>query len=139
MTGSLVSDSLLPAETRQEGIHIFGLNSPAPRGSSTTHISDLNLGTLPVLSRVKNDTTAVLLRALGPVPQDRPRIRAGPCAPPRERVLVLHRPTTRLWRRWPGATASICPEVCRVRQTDELGILYERIGDPQEKSIKGRE
>ncbi len=123
-------DSLLPAETRQEGIHIFGLNSQL-LGVHDTHISDLNLGTLLVLSWVKNDTTAYI-RALTSS-QDRPRFVLDHVSSPRKGAGLApanYPPLEELARRH-GVNL---PEVYRVRQTNELGILYERIGDPQEKS-----
>ncbi|WP_216913520.1 MULTISPECIES: hypothetical protein [unclassified Synechococcus] len=127
--------SLLPAETRQEGLHVFGLNSHL-LGVHDTHISDLNLGTLIVLSWVKNDTTAYI-RALT-TSQDRPRFVLDHVSSPRKGAGLApanYPPLEELARRH-GVNLL---EVYRVRQTNELGILYERISDPQEKHQTRRE
>lgn len=125
--GHLVA--LLPAETRTAGVHVFGLNSHL-LGSNDTYISDLNLGTLLVLSWVKQDTEPYIRALISS--QGRPRFVLDNVASPSKGgglAAANYPPLLEL----AGRHGVNLLEIYRVRQTNELGILYERISDPQQK------
>lgn len=121
--------ALLPADARLAGLHVYGWNSRL-FGLQDTHSSDLRLGTLLALSWMKQDTEPYI-RALDN-PQGRPRFVLDHVASPnRGGVLAAanYPPLLELARRH-GVNLL---EIYRVRQSNELGILYERITDPQDK------
>lgn len=127
--------ALLPADARQAGLHVYGWNSRL-FGLQDTHSSDLRLGTLLALSWMKQDTEPYIRALEGP--QGRPRFVLDHVASPNKGGVLAAAnfpPLEQLARRH-GVNLL---EVYRVRQTNELGILYERIRDPQQKHEKSRE
>lgn len=127
--------ALLPVDARQAGLHVYGWNSRL-FGLQDTHSSDLRLGTLLALSWMKRDTEPYIRALDGP--QGRPRFVLDHVASPnRGGVLAAANfpPLVELARRH-GVNLL---EIYRVRQSNELGILYERISDPRQSHEKSRE
>jgi hypothetical protein len=123
-------EASLPADTHQAGVHLYGLNSRL-LGLHNTHISDLNLGVLLLLSWVNHDTKQYI-HALT-APQGSPRFVLDHVASPSKGgglAAADYPPLAELARRH-GVNLLV---MYRVRQTNELGILYERISDPQANS-----
>ncbi len=122
----------LPADTHQAGVHLYGLNSRL-LGLHNTHISDLNLGVLLLLSWVNHDTKPYI-HALT-TPQSSPRFVLDHVASPSKGgglAAADYPPLAELARRH-GIDLL---QIYRVRQTNALGILYERISDPHEKPVR---
>jgi len=118
-------EGLLPADARQAGLHVYGWNSRL-FGLQDTHSSDLRLGTLLALSWMKRDTDPYIRALDGPL--GRPRFVLDHVASPNRGGVLAganYPPLLELARRH-GINLL---ETYRVRQTNELGILYERIGD----------
>lgn len=123
-------EASLPADTHQAGVHLYGLNSRL-LGLHNTHISDLNLGVLLLLSWVNHDTKQYI-HALT-APQGRPRFVLDHVASPSKgggMAAADYPPLAELARRH---NVNLL-EIYRVRQSNELGILYERISEPQVNS-----
>ncbi len=118
-------EGLLPADACQAGLHVYGWNSRL-FGLQDTHSSDLRLGTLLALSWIKHDTDPYIRALDGP--QGRPRFVLDHVASPNRGGLLAgakYPPLLELARRH-GVNLL---KIYRVRQSNELGILYERISD----------
>ncbi len=130
--GDRRQEASLPADTHQAGVHLYGLNSRL-LGLHNTHISDLNLGVLLLLSWVNHDTKPYI-HALT-APQGSPRFVLDHVASPSKGgglAAADYPPLAELARRH-GANLL---DMYRVRQSNELGILYERISEPQANSSR---
>ncbi len=124
--------ALLPSETRQAGLHVYGWNSRL-FGLQDTHSSHLRLGMLLGLSWIRGDTEDYIHALDGP--EGRPRFVLDHVASPNKGGVLAganYPPLVELARRH-GVNLL---EIYRVRQKNELGILYERISEPQVHSSR---
>jgi hypothetical protein len=119
------SKAALPAETRLAGLHVYGWNFRL-FGLQDTHTIDPNLDTLLATSWMKQDTTDYIRALTGP--HNRPRFLLDHVASPNKGGVLAaanYPPLAELARRHGINLLALY----KARQANELGILYERIGD----------
>ena len=117
--------STLPADTRQAGLHVYGWNYRL-FGLQDIYTIDPHLDVLLAKSFFRKDTGDYLRALTGP--NNRPRFVLDHVVSPNQGgVLALanYPPLVELARRHGVNLLSLY----KVRQINELGILYERIGD----------
>jgi hypothetical protein len=122
--------STLPADTRQAGLHVYGWNYRL-FGLQDVHNVDPHLDVLLVKSFFRKDTGDYIRALTGP--NNRPRFVLDHVASHNQGgVLALanYPPLVELARRHGVNLLSLY----KVRQINELGILYERISDPRVRS-----
>ena len=119
------SQATLPPETRQEGLHIYGWDYRL-FGIQDTHSSDLNLDILLATSAFRRAPGDYIRALIGP--HSRPRYVLDHVASPGKGGLLAMTnfpPLAELAR----AHGINLLALYKVRQQNELGILYERISD----------
>jgi hypothetical protein len=122
--------STLPADTRQAGLHVYGWNYRL-FGLQDVHTVDPNLDVLLAKSFFRKDTGDYIRALTGP--NNRPRFVLDHVASAKQGgvfALANYPPLVELARRHGVNLLSLY----KVRQVDELGILYERISDPRARS-----
>ena len=115
----------LPPDTRLAGLHVYGWNFRL-FGLQDTHTIDPNLDILLAASLFRKDTSDYIRALTGPY--KRPRFVLDYVASPgKGGILVFGKypPLAELARRHGINLLALY----KARQTNELGILYERIGD----------
>jgi hypothetical protein len=119
------SQATLPHDTRQEGLHIYGWDYRL-FGIQDTHSSDLNLDILLATSAFRRAPGDYIRALIGP--HSRPRYVLDHVASPGKGGLLAianFPPLAELAR----AHGINLLALYKVRQQNELGILYERISD----------
>jgi hypothetical protein len=119
------SQATLPHDTRQEGLHIYGWDYRL-FGIQDTHSSDLNLDILLATSAFRRAPGDYMRALIGP--HSRPRYVLDHVASPGKGGLLAianFPPLAELAR----AHGINLLALYKVRQQNELGILYERISD----------
>lgn len=125
--------STLPADTRQAGLHVYGWNYRL-FGLQDVHTVDPHLDVLLGKSFFRKDTGDYIRALTGPA--NRPRFVLDHVASPNQGgVLALanYPPLVELARRHGVNLLSLY----KVRQINELGILYERISDAPTRPARG--
>jgi hypothetical protein len=124
------SKAVLPVETRMAGLHVYGWNFRL-FGLQDTHTIDPNLDVLLATSWMKQDTSDYIRALTGPA--NRPRYVLDHVASPNKGGILAganYPPLTELARRHGINLLALY----KVRQQNELGILYERISEPPARS-----
>ena len=127
------SQATLPHDTRQEGLHIYGWDYRL-FGIQDTHSSDLNLDILLATSAFRRVPGDYIRALIGP--HSRPRYVLDHVASPGKGGLLatINFPPLAELARAHGINLLA---LYKVRQQNELGILYERISDAPTRPARG--